>query len=96
MPPGQFARRGGKVLSSQRTTTESPASQRKGGLGRGKGLVVRRRHKIVQKDTIMGITKGDLRRLARRGGVKRISANVYHEARESLRAFLRDVSIPGN
>ena len=83
-----YARRGGKVLNSQRAPN-SPSSQRRG-VGLGKG-VVRRRHMRVQKDTIHGITKGDLRRLARRGGVKRISAAVYDTARYYLREFLVDV-----
>ena len=87
---GNFARRGGKVHNSQRVT-QSPPSQRKGGLGLGKGIAHRRRIKKLQKDTILGITKGDLRRLARRGGVKRISASVYDTARQYLRDFLRDV-----
>ena len=87
---GHFARRGGKVHNSQRVT-QSPPSQRKGGLGLGKGVGIRRRIKRLQKDTILGITKGDLRRLARRGGVKRISATVYDTARQYLRDFIRDV-----
>ena len=35
-----------------------------------------------------GITKPSIRRLARRGGVKRISGSVYHETRQILRTFL--------
>lgn len=93
MPHQNYARRGGKVHNSQRIT-QSPPSQRKSGLGLGKGIALRRRGKIP-KDTILGITKGDLRRLARRGGVKRMSAAVYDTARISLRDFLRDVSTPG-
>jgi histone H4 len=85
---GNFARRGGKVISSQRAES-SPPSQRKGaGLGKS---IVRRRHFRLPKDTILGITKGDLRRLARRGGVKRISGGVYDTARFYLREFLKDV-----
>jgi len=43
--------------------------------------------KIV-KETIRGITKGDIRRLARRGGVKRISASIYDEMRAAMKAHL--------
>jgi histone H4 len=46
-----------------------------------------------------GITKPDIRRLARRGGVKRISGNIYGEVREVLKAFLEkllDVSVEGS
>lgn len=85
-----FAKRGGKVFSSQRVPDSTP-SQRKDGLGLGKGIAIRRRIHRVQKDTILGITKGDLRRLARRGGVKRISESVYDTARHYLREFLKDV-----
>jgi histone H3/H4 len=93
MPPGQnFARRGGKVHNSQRITL-SPAtlpSQRKG-VGRGKHILPTRRRKVAPKDTILGITKGDIRRLARRGGVKRISSQVYDATRVAMRQFLEDV-----
>ena len=93
MAPGNFARRGGKVhSSSQRITHSPPPSQRRPGLGLGKGIAIRRRATRFAKDTIQGITKSDIRRLARRGGVKRISAGVYDAARFALKSFLRDVS----
>lgn len=38
-----------------------------------------------------GITKGDIRRLARRGGVKRISGQVYDLVRSVLKIFLEGV-----
>ncbi|CAG8569512.1 20824_t:CDS:2, partial [Racocetra persica] len=38
-----------------------------------------------------GVTKPDLRRLARRGGVRRISAGTYEEARTALKNFLCEV-----
>ena len=82
MAGAPFARRGGKVLNH---------SQRTSGIGLGKGVANRRRTRMMPRDTIMGITKGDLRRLARRGGVKRISADVYQTARVYLSEFLRDV-----
>merc|ERR1740117_1696908 len=41
--------------------------------------------------TIMGITKPAIRRLARRGGVKRISSYIYEETRSVLRGFLENV-----
>ena len=43
------------------------------------------------KETILGITKPAIRRLARRGGVKRISSLVYDETRSVLRLFLENV-----
>ncbi|KAK3117578.1 hypothetical protein LTR53_000903 [Teratosphaeriaceae sp. CCFEE 6253] len=42
----------------------------------------------ILRDNIQGITKGDIRRLARRGGVKRISGMIYGESRKQLRDFL--------
>ncbi|CAN8102167.1 unnamed protein product [Discula destructiva] len=53
----------------------------------GKGVGVKRHRKII-RDTIRGITRPDIRRLARRGGVKRISAGIYPDIREALRARL--------
>ncbi|KAI9895746.1 hypothetical protein PsorP6_018849 [Peronosclerospora sorghi] len=52
----------------------------KGGKGLGKGGA--KRHRKVLWDNIQGITKPAIRRLARRGGVKRISGLIYEETRE--------------
>ncbi|KAI1829182.1 Histone H4.2 [Penicillium sp. IBT 35674x] len=60
-----------------------------GGKGLGKGGA--RRHRKILRDQILGITKPAIRRLARRGGVKRISSMVYEETRGVLRAFLENV-----
>ncbi|CAG8573998.1 22326_t:CDS:2, partial [Racocetra persica] len=43
------------------------------------------------RENIKGITKPAIRRLARRGGVKRISAGIYENARSALKDFLTDV-----
>ena len=43
------------------------------------------------QDIVLGITKPALRRLARRGGVKRISESIYRDAREILKEFLQNV-----
>ena len=40
----------------------------------------------VLRDNIQGITKPAIRRLARRGGVKRISGLIYEETRGVLKA----------
>ncbi|OQO05727.1 hypothetical protein B0A48_09820 [Cryoendolithus antarcticus] len=50
-----------------------------------------KRHRKILRETIQGITRPDIRRLARRGGVKRISAGIYDETRGSLRDFLTAV-----
>ena len=51
----------------------------KGGKGLGKGGA--KRHRKILRDNIQGITKPAIRRLARRGGVKRISGLIYEETR---------------
>jgi len=48
-----------------------------------------KKSRTVTKDTITGITKPAIRRLARRGGVKRISGLMYEETRCVLKAFLK-------
>ena len=57
------------------------------GKGKGKGFGKAKRHKS-EKDALTGITKPAIRRLARRGGVKRISSTIYPQTREVLKAFL--------
>ena len=61
----------------------------KGGKGLGKGGA--KRHRKVLRDNIQGITKPAIRRLARRGGVKRISGMMYDETRKVLKSFLENV-----
>ncbi|KAH4017938.1 histone H4 [Parastagonospora nodorum] len=61
-----------------------------GGLGKGKGKGLKR-HMKIQRDTIYGVTKGDIRRLARRGGVKRIAATIYDDIRQALKDRLRSI-----
>ena len=65
-------------------------SRGKGGKGLGKsgGAL---RHRKVLRDNIQGITKPAIRRLARRGGVKRISGLIYEETRGVLKVFLESV-----
>ncbi|KAI8916671.1 hypothetical protein PhCBS80983_g04280 [Powellomyces hirtus] len=67
------------------------------GLGKGKsrayknyGTPIRRRQKIL-RDNLTGITQPAIRRLARRGGVKRISHGIYDEVRSVLKTFLTSV-----
>ena len=61
----------------------------KGGKGLGKGGA--KRHRKILRDNIQGITKPAIRRLARRGGVKRISGLMYEETRGVLKVFLEGV-----
>ncbi|XP_015759837.1 PREDICTED: histone H2B-like [Acropora digitifera] len=61
----------------------------KGGKGLGKGGA--KRHRKILRDNIQGITKPAIRRLARRGGVKRISGHTAQETRGVLKVFLENV-----
>ena len=78
----------------------------KGGKGLGKGGAKRHRKVlrdniqvftavifVIILSTLMfqGITKPAIRRLARRGGVKRISGLIYEETRGVLKVFLENV-----
>ncbi|KAL1475413.1 hypothetical protein MTO96_037306 [Rhipicephalus appendiculatus] len=54
----------------------------KGGKGPGKGGA--KRHRKVLRDNIQGITKPCIRRLACRGGVKRISGLIYEVFLENV------------
>ena len=67
-----------------------------GGRGKGKGTGGKSGAKRFEprrslRDSILGITKPAIRRLARRGGVKRISSYIYEETRAVLRGFLENV-----
>ena len=58
--------------------------------GQQGGAVPKRQRKVL-RDNIQGITKPAIRRLARRGGVKRISGLIYEETRGVLKVFLENV-----
>ena len=60
--------------------------------GKGIGKVGTKRHaKKTTRANIEGITKPAIRRLARRGGVKRISTFIYDDTRAVLKNFLESV-----
>ena len=61
-----------------------------GSYSTGKGGAKRLASKVV-REHIMGITKPAIRRLARRGGVKRISGLIYNEVRMTIKGFLEDI-----
>ena len=63
----------------------------RGNGGKGLGKAGAKRHRKVLCDNIQGITKPAIRRLARRGGVKRISGLIYEETRGVLKVFLENV-----
>ena len=81
---------GGERGAPTTQPTQADMSGRgKGGKGLGKGGA--KRHRKVLRDNIQGITKPAIRRLARRGGVKRISGLIYEETRGVLKVFLENV-----
>ena len=80
------------VANASNSNTYQPtimSGRGKGGKGLGKGGA--KRHRKVLRDNIQGITKPAIRRLARRGGVKRISGLIYEETRGVLKVFLENV-----
>ncbi|KAJ4390233.1 hypothetical protein N0V85_007432 [Neurospora sp. IMI 360204] len=90
MPPTIPSRGGPSGLKNRHSVSGASGK----GKGKGKGGVGIKRHRKIIKDTIRGITKPAIRRLARRGGVKRISAGIYDDIRAALKdrlqAILRD------
>ena len=60
----------------------------KGGKGLGKGGA--KRHRKILRDNIQGNYQAAIRRLARRGGVKRISGSDLRETRRSAESFPRE------
>jgi histone H4 len=75
--------------------TMAPKAGKFGGRGKGKGGgkagAKRYENRKALRETILGITKPAIRRLARRGGVKRISSYIYEETRAVLKGFLENV-----
>ena len=62
------------------------------GIGKGMGKVAAKRHsRKTRRPVLEGVTKPAIRRLARRGGVKRISFYIYDYTREVLKGFLTGV-----
>lgn len=64
----------------------------KGEKGLGKGGA--KRHRKIIREARRGITNPAIRRLARRGGVKRISGFVYEDIRTDIGKFLDNIIQP--
>ena len=62
----------------------------KGKSGESKGGSTKRVKKIL-RDNVKGITKGSVRRLARRAGAKRISGLLHEEVRGILKGFVESL-----
>ena len=79
------------MSSSQSAMPSSFSGKGKGGKGVKMGKMGAKRHRFTTKDPYEGITKPAVRRLCRKGGVKRISGLIYAETRGIVKAFLENV-----
>ena len=57
----------------------------------GESKTTIKRIKKATKDNARGITKGSVRRLARRAGCKRLSGLIYEETRSVIKSFVEKV-----
>merc|ERR1719502_154827 len=76
---------------------KAQATKGKTKVGKGKGksggkVAAQRKKQHQARPVLEGITKGDIRRLARKGGVKRISSDVYGEARQTIKGFVQHLT----
>lgn len=78
------------VMLKSEDARPAGAPGQSGAHGRGQGGTKRLGNKVL-RDSIQGVTKPNLRHLARRGGVKRISGLIYEETRGVLKVFLENV-----
>ncbi|TID25895.1 Dicer-like protein 1 [Venturia nashicola] len=95
-PPSSSVGQAGSFLNrmgfSSYNSAANPQGRGKGAQGLGKGKTVGlKRHQKILRDNIQGVTKSDIRRIARRGGVKRISAMIYDETRGVLKNRLTTI-----
>jgi histone H4 len=94
LPARAFPARRRRPQPSSTSTQRGAMSGRFSGLPSGKsglGKGANKRHRKVPRDTVQGVTKPAIRRLARRGGVKRINGLVYEETRGVLKVFLENI-----
>ncbi|KAI9848782.1 MAG: Histone H4 [Thelocarpon superellum] len=93
--PSQSGKTRGVAATSSGGKRLDPNRKSLGGKGLGHGGKGSRRHRKILRDNIQGITKGDIRRMARRGGVKRISSMIYDDIRAAMKdrlsVVLKDV-----
>lgn len=77
------------------STTQMPPLAGKGKGGKGGKMMskhmAKRHARKTLKDNWEGITKPAIRRLARRGGVKRIGGTIYEETRGVIKMFLENI-----
>ena len=73
---------------ASKTFEEPKDTGGKHGRGKGKGKDGMKHLRHILLDSIHGISKAVICRIAHRGGVMRISGNIFEEIRGSLRLFL--------
>ncbi|KAF2143592.1 uncharacterized protein K452DRAFT_296601 [Aplosporella prunicola CBS 121167] len=73
-------------MSTSKKKIQIPAKH----IGAGKSPAYRRHRKIL-KDSILGVTRPSIRRIARRAGVYRISEPIYNSLREVIRTKLYEL-----
>ena len=79
------------IFYEQYKNNTKMAGQGKGGKGVGGKGKVGTKITVIRRQvrtSIEGIAKPAIRRLARRGGVKRISSFIYDDSRQVLKGFL--------
>lgn len=65
------------------------ANKKKGRKNEEKKTVRQKRSKL--KDSVRGITKGSIKRIMRRAGVKRASGVVFNDVRQSMKNFVENL-----
>lgn len=78
---------GGKFLD----TSIARGNGGKGKTGLKMPKSIQKRIASESKDVKLGITRSSIRRLARRGGIKRISTSIYDEARKEIYADAENI-----
>ena len=78
-----------KTTWTDTTTYNTMSGRGKGGKYLEEGGA--KRHRKILRDNIQGISKPAVRRLARRGDVKRISGHIYEETRGVLKNYMESV-----
>ena len=90
-PRGKALKHKGKALVVSASTKSPHLTGGHSSSGKLGKIGAKRFKTKSMKETIMGVTKPAIRRLARRGGVKRLSSLIYDESRHVLRLFLESV-----
>tara|TARA_Y100000748_G_scaffold303144_1_gene307417 strand:- start:1069 stop:1431 length:363 start_codon:yes stop_codon:yes gene_type:complete len=83
-------------MSSQSSAPQLSSALPYTGKGKGKGhfgkkMLSRKSLNSKVINPVLGLTKPSVRRLCRRGGIKRISGDIYDESRSVLKAFIDNI-----